>query len=501
MNTLIAGLLLAFAASLVMTRVAIVVAFRWGILDRPDGFRKLHRSPIPRLGGLGIFVAVWIPVLILLWRPDLTLVADVLFWHHRAVAGLFMGSLVALLVGLWDDWAGVRPLGKLAGQALAGGCACWAGMRIDVITNPLGGAIELGIFAIPVTILWFVGCMNAINLLDGLDGLAAGVSMFVCMTLLVLGVLFQNTFGMFFMAVLSGALMGFLPYNFPPARIYMGDSGSMLVGVLVDGISLVGAQRKAETAVAILAPIIVLGIPLFDAFLAVVRRWYHHVPISFPDRHHVHHVLVGMGYSPRRAVMILYGGTVILGGAALMVTMNRGRLVLLIIGALLMLVYVGVRVFGQVGFRDVVGRLLDGQEERDRRTVLRVSIEQSGLRMRQAASLQELWEACCTCFEAMQVSRVRLQAQRTGKTAMDYRWARTVTDDQPDPPERSADCWTMTMGLRCSGSVCGTLAIERRGARAAHQCMDCELLEKVRWFIEMAPVWIAFCRDSAELPG
>ena len=160
--------------------------------------------------------------------------------------------------------------------------------------------------------------MNAVNLMDGLDGLAAGVCLFVSLTLFLVSLHFRNVLAMLLMSCFSGAVFGFLLFNFYPAKIFLGDSGSMLLGFLVGALSLIGSTRKAETAIALLIPVVALGVPIFDTSLTILRRWYKKFPIGSPDRQHIHHVLLSMGYSHPRAVLTLYVTTMVLGGAALL---------------------------------------------------------------------------------------------------------------------------------------------------------------------------------------
>ena len=234
MTTIFIVAVLAFLISLAATWLAIRLAPWIGLADHPDGYRKIHERPTLRFGGPVIFLAFFAPLIILAWNYQRTEVAQQLFIRTRDLTGLFVGCALALVLGLIDDKYQLRARWKLIFQILIGVVICFFGYAIDGITNPFSSKIlYLGIFAWPITVLWVVACMNAVNLADGMDGLAAGICLFVSLTLFVLSVELTNVFGSLAMACLAGAVLGFLVFNFPPARIFLGDSGSMLLGFMI----------------------------------------------------------------------------------------------------------------------------------------------------------------------------------------------------------------------------------------------------------------------------
>ena len=273
MTTCLAVFVVSFLLAAILTNGVRMSASTLGLVDKPDNFRKLHKRAVPRLGGIGIFLAFFIP-LAFLYFFHRNPVSDLLLYRPIQLAGLLGGSALALLVGLVDDLRDLRAGWKLLFQIIAASIAWATGLSIEAISNPFGGPLVLGLYSYPVTVLWFVICMNAVNLMDGLDGLAAGVCLFVSLTLFLVSLHFRNVLAMLLMSCFSGAVFGFLLFNFYPAKIFLGDSGSMLLGFLVGALSLIGSTRKAETAIALLIPVVALGVPIFDTSLTILRRWY-----------------------------------------------------------------------------------------------------------------------------------------------------------------------------------------------------------------------------------
>ena len=444
-----------------MTNSVRVGAHRLGLVDRPDNYRKLHKRPVPRLGGVGIFFAFFLPLafLFFFYRNQ---VSDLLLLHPRPVqmAGLFGGSLLAIGVGFVDDLCNIRARWKLVFQILAATVAWYTGLSIDVVSNPFGNTpITLGFFSFPVTVLWFVMCMNAVNLMDGLDGLAAGVCLFVSLTLFLVSLHFRNVLAMLLMSCFSGAVFGFLLFNFYPAKIFLGDSGSMLLGFLVGALSLIGSTRKAETAIALLIPVVALGVPIFDTSLTILRRWYKKFPIGSPDRQHIHHVLLSMGYSHPRAVLTLYVTTMVLGGAALLITVERSEVTILVLGSLALIAFVCVRVLGNVRLEDVVSRLTQAQTRKRTTTNARISVEHAIHEMRAALTAGGLWEACSAAFKDMNLARATLTLPReSGSEPEVMTWLGTNSIPAPDPGKQS-DTWSGTLSVRRNERDYGALEI------------------------------------------
>lgn len=320
MRSYLVAFLLALLISLMSTPLSARLARRLGAMHQPRQ-RDVHLSPIPRLGGCAIALGVSAPIAALLWIDRGVAVTVQREW--LLAVGLLVGGAINVALGCADDVWGLRAIFKLLGQVLAASVAFAAGSVIGGISLPLVGDLELGVLAYPVTILWIVGITNAVNLIDGLDGLAGGVVFFAGTTILVVALLQNHVLLALVMACVLGAVLGFLVFNVYPARVFMGDSGSYFLGYVLAVTSLVGATNKATTTVALLAPIVALGLPIFDTTFAMLRRWVGGRPLFAADRGHVHHRLLAMGFTQRRAVLVLYLVSVVLMVSAIAVSFGR----------------------------------------------------------------------------------------------------------------------------------------------------------------------------------
>lgn len=276
--------------SLILTPIVIKVSHKLGIVDQPN-FRKVHTKPISVLGGtvilLSFLVGIW------LGHPIET-----------EVKPLVIGSVLIYLVGLIDDIYDLKPIMKLLGQVIAALVVVYYGVTIDFISLPIVPTIHFGIFGIPITVIWIVAITNAINLIDGLDGLASGVSMIALMTIGFIAILQANIFIIMICSVLIGALLGFLFFNFHPAKIFLGDSGALLVGFIVGFLSLLGF--KNITFVSLFFPIVILAVPFIDTLFAMIRRVKKGQHIMQADKSHLHHKFLELGYSHRQTVLLIY---------------------------------------------------------------------------------------------------------------------------------------------------------------------------------------------------
>ena len=347
MTSLISVFVLSLMLSMLLTPVVAIVARRLRILDAPSG-RKVHEAATPRAGGVAVYVAFTLVFLAAAGLPSLGL--DAFTLDHRIPAFLF-GGTVAFALGLWDDLRTLPPGRKFAGHIAAGCIAYLGGIQILRVSLPPLGAVSIGWLSFPVTVLWFVLIINALNLIDGLDGLATGITLFAALILLMI----VDTSGRFLAAVglaaLAGASLGFLRHNFHPASIFLGDSGSYFLGYSLAALSILGSV-KSETTVAILIPIIALGVPVIDALWAPIRRFILGRRLFHPDRDHIHHRLLKLGYTHRRAVLILYAATIVMGLGALALVHARDVRAALILLSVGIGVFVGIRKLGYLGFVD-----------------------------------------------------------------------------------------------------------------------------------------------------
>ncbi|MDQ7794189.1 MAG: MraY family glycosyltransferase [bacterium] len=326
------GLLIAAAAALSVTPVVKRLAVRVGAFDQPVP-RSVHTRAVPHLGGLAIYIAFAAGALATAGPAN------------RDVRAILLGGLLVLALGALDDFRNLRPAWKLLGQIVAAGVVVSLGCQIRFFSHPVGdGLIFLGYWSVPVTILWIVAVMNVVNLMDGLDGLAAGVASIVALTLLVVSLRHDQPLTALFTAVLAGSALGFLPHNFNPAKIFMGDAGAMFLGFAL-AVVAIGGPLKQATTIALAVPVIALGLPIVDTTCAIVRRVSNGRPFHQADRGHLHHRLLRLGLSQRQAVVVLYGVSAWLGLNAIIVSEVPRRqgagLLLLVIGLLL---YAAIRV-------------------------------------------------------------------------------------------------------------------------------------------------------------
>lgn len=303
-----------------LTPVVRILALRVGAVSHPGG-RHVHQTAIPRLGGTAICVGFFVPLLVL--YRTVPQIHDRMLGSASAMVALVAGGLAMCALGAVDDARGVRALYKLLGQIAVATFAFSCGFRITALHLPLIGDFHMGALALPVTVLWIVGVINAVNLIDGLDGLAAGVVFFAATTNFVVAWLNGAVLVAVLSGAVAGAVLGFLFYNFNPARIFMGDSGSYFLGYVLATTALIGAPQKGATAVSLLVPVMALGVPIFDTLFAMVRRLIERRPVFSPDRGHIHHRLLDMGLTHRRAVVLIYAVCVVFTVAAIGVALGH----------------------------------------------------------------------------------------------------------------------------------------------------------------------------------
>jgi len=343
----------AFLACLVLTPIFRDIFRSYGIVDQPDRRRKVHAHPIPRVGGIPIFLSYAIALYPWPHAPE------ALTQYLPLIQKLAPAATVIFATGLIDDLIGLRPWQKLVGQLGAAGIAYWAGVRVlDVVGV---GVDATKWWVLPVTILWLIACTNAFNLVDGLDGLAAGVGLVATLTLLTAALLRGNAALASVSVPLVGALVGFLCYNFNPATVFLGDSGAMLIGFLLGCFGAVWTE-KSDALISLTVPLLALSIPLLDVSLAILRRFLRNQPIFSADRGHIHHRLIDRGLTPRRAVLVLYLVCAMAAAFALLLTMpHAGRYFGVVMVAACAVVWLGIRQLRYAEF-GLASRLLFGGE-------------------------------------------------------------------------------------------------------------------------------------------
>jgi UDP-GlcNAc:undecaprenyl-phosphate/decaprenyl-phosphate GlcNAc-1-phosphate transferase len=321
-----------FAVALIVTAAATPLAIwtapKIGAMDIPRDERRVHKKPMPRFGGTAIYIGIMVALAV--FASD-----------HKDILSIMVGCTLIYFLGLIDDLKDLSPLIKLGGQVVCAAVIYIMGIRIEFITNYFGpGNMMFGDAACCiVTIIWLVAITNAVNLIDGLDGLAAGISAISALCIGYVSYIHGQYIPTLAMMVIAGAALGFLPYNFHPAKIFMGDSGSELLGFSIAAVSILGTAKSA-TIVVVIIPALVLGLPIFDTLMAIVRRVAKHQSIGTADREHLHHRIMKAGFGQRRSVMILYCISGIMGIVA--VLYSRGLVIeyLGLIAVAIMLIYV-----------------------------------------------------------------------------------------------------------------------------------------------------------------
>lgn len=325
-------LLICFAASIIITPLVKKLAIKIGAVDKPNQ-RKVHQKVMPRLGGLAIYLSFIIGLLVL--RPG-----------GEYFLPILIGSIIIIITGVLDDMIELSAKFKLLGQLAAALVVVLGGVNVDYINIPFIGELNFGPLSIPLTILWIVGITNAINLIDGLDGLAAGVSSIALITISGMAILKGDMFVVSMGLIVLGSTLGFLIYNFHPAKIFMGDTGALYLGYMIAVLSLLGF--KNVTMISLIIPVIILGVPISDTFFAIIRRIVNKQPLSAPDKSHLHHCLLRLGFSHRQTVLLIYAMAAMFGLAAVILTQATVWGALLVIAILVLTIELIVEKIGLV---------------------------------------------------------------------------------------------------------------------------------------------------------
>lgn len=372
--------------------------------DAPTpSFHHTHKSPVSRLGGIALAVAFAVVALVIF------IFFPVNEERTRTRLVIVSSSLAMFLLGLWDD---LKPLGarkKLIGQILISAAVCYCGVQIETFQNPLTQEVyELGMWGAVVTVLWLVGLTNMINLIDGIDGLAAGIALMMMALLAYVGIGGGLLFPVLSAAGMFGALLGFLRYNFPPARIYMGDGGAYFLGFLIGLLTLVHSQKGTIVA-ALIAPLFALALPIVDVSLAILRRGLKGLPIFRPDRKHLHHRLQELGLSRTRTVLILYGLSSVFLLMAFGVFWSQGRWVPILFGFMCLTLILSARTFNFSRDWFAVGRVLENSLEVRKETHYALSLGRwLELEAERAKSPESLWSDFTFAARKMGFVSVRL---------------------------------------------------------------------------------------------
>ena len=393
MNTYFALFMVAVCASLALTPLVRRACQRVGWLDLPDAARRVHGRAVPRLGGVAIYVSFVAAVLALSVAPLDNPVTRALEANRREIFAALAPATLVFLFGVYDDLRGTGARSKFTVLAACGALFYALGGRVEMLSVPFAGPVELpAALSFVVTVVWMAGIANAFNLIDGVDGLAAGAALFASLVMLVVSLMLGHVAVVVLACALCGALVGFLRYNFNPASIFMGDSGALFIGFMLAALSVQGAQ-KASTAVAVAIPLLAFGVPVVDTGFTLVRRFLSGRPLFTGDREHIHHMLLERGWTQRRVAFVLYGASAFFGLAALLFVGDAGRatgFLLFVIAACVVLAVGRLRYHEVDELRASVRRNVS---ERRLRAANNIHVRRASRRMSEAVTLEELLES------------------------------------------------------------------------------------------------------------
>lgn len=451
MKTYFALFLIATVASLITTPLIRRLCERYKLLDVPLDGRRIHRKAVPRLGGIALYISC-LSTLSLLW-----------FWHNlltQTLSGmkseiltLLIPATLVLLLGAYDDLRGANAVVKFVGLGLIATIFYAMGGRIDALSIPLFGSVHLpAVVSFVVTVVWLVGIANAFNLIDGLDGLASGAALFASLVILGVSVSQDRPLTIVVALVLCGALAGFLRYNFNPASIFLGDSGSLFIGFLLAALSVLGTQ-KATTAVAIVVPILAFGFPVVDTAMTMGRRMLSRKPVFEGDNEHIHHMLLARGWSQRRAALVLYGVCLLFGLLALIFPATGSKLTgfMLFVISVAVIIAVGHLRYHEVdelraGVKRTVG-------DRRLRVANNIRVRRAAVAVSKATDLDGMFAAVRHLLEFGQFSFASAELGTGGSRRVYWSW--------PDEVEPAAGDWSIRLPLVKDGVEWGWLNFYR----------------------------------------
>jgi len=389
MNTYLMLFIIAMFSAVTLTPIVRRISERYGWLDDPGDERRLHKKAVPRLGGIAIFVTVLISLAALSLIDNA--VTQALGSMRTEFLTLLIPGTIIFLLGVYDDLHSVPARYKLILQVMTGVLVYVLGGRIEILSVPFVGGVELsGLVSCALTMFWIVGITNAFNLIDGMDGLAAGAALFAALAMLIISLLLGNPFVTVMSTILAGALIGFLRYNFNPASIFLGDSGALFIGFALATLSVQGAQ-KASTAIAVAIPVLAFGLPILDTGLALARRFISGRPIFEADREHIHHMMLAQGWSQRRVALVLYAVCAFFGLLTLLFVNEARRttgFALFVVGIAVLFAVNRLR-YHEVD--EVKAGLKRKVTQRRLRTANNIHIRRASRKMSEAKTLEELF--------------------------------------------------------------------------------------------------------------
>jgi UDP-GlcNAc:undecaprenyl-phosphate GlcNAc-1-phosphate transferase len=438
---------IAFMGCVLATPMVTRLAVWFGAIDKPDQFRRIHKGATPRMGGLGLAFGIALGLVLVViggYLRDWDKFSE--WWPSLLPVGI--AGLIVLLIGAVDDLRGIGPRVKLLGQAAAVIVLYLGGVRIGNVVI-LGFPIRLdqpsftfhlfgfeqtiAVLGLLATLFWFLACMNVWNLIDGMDGLASGVGLLVSGTLMLVAIHHGNWGVAFLAASLAGSLAGFLLYNWHPACIFLGDSGSLLIGLLIGVIGVQGSL-KAPSAISILFPILAMGLPISDTAMAIFRRWVRNLPLSSADRRHVHHLLIGLGLNPRQAALLLYCFSGFLCGVVLLGVALQNEFLALVLGIsgcfAFLLILTSRRNELAMLRSDLVARFARGKQERFAAKVTWESIQ----RIELCETPEAIWTIVESTSQQLGCDGLKLACHRDGRVIFECQTENTAGSESVMSP-------------------------------------------------------------------
>jgi UDP-GlcNAc:undecaprenyl-phosphate/decaprenyl-phosphate GlcNAc-1-phosphate transferase len=440
--------------SLVLTPIARRIASRCGLVDHPDGRRKLHAGPVPLAGGLPLLAAT-VGAVALLSVVDPGTIGAVFAAESTRLLGLLLAALVICFVGLVDDLGRLRGRHKLLGQTLAVGIVIASGIEVHQI-QMFGATIDLGLLSVPFTLFLLLGAINSLNLIDGMDGLLSSVGLIICTGMGAMAALNERWATACIALALAGSLLGFLRYNFPPASVFLGDSGSMLVGLVI-GVLAIQSSLKASAAVALAAPTALLTVPIFDTFAAILRRTLTGRSIYTTDRGHLHHCLLRSGLSNRRALALVSAFCMITVFGTLASLALKNELLAILSGVVVIALLVVTRLFGHAELsllrqrtHSLFSSFFNVPEGKPAREI--------EVRLHGKVDWKELWQQITACATQLNLGSARLDINAPViNEGYHAEWTDTAVpgEDQED----AASLWRAEIPLITRGRIVGRVAV------------------------------------------
>jgi UDP-GlcNAc:undecaprenyl-phosphate/decaprenyl-phosphate GlcNAc-1-phosphate transferase len=449
--------------SFLLTRTVRNVANSRGWVYAPPSSRHIHKDLIPRLGGIGIFIAFAVFAVVLVAVPGLPGADETI--SRRTVLTILGPATLVFLVGLYDDFRPVKPQVKFAVQALAGALLFFGGF--GVFRLPLFfGSYTFGWLALPLTMLWVLWITNAFNLLDGVDGLAAGSALFSTLTVFVVSLIGSNSLVSSLTLALGGAILGFLRFNFNPATIFLGDCGSLFIGFMLSALALAGAG-KTPTIVAVAIPVVSFGLPVLETVLSVMRRFLNGQPLFAADRQHIHHKLLERGFSQQQVVFILYVVSAICGLLSLFLLYPSGPMVGIVLFVIGTGIWVGVQHLGYHEFVEL-GRVAHRTMDQKRIIVNDLAIRRATEALTKLEDIVSVGQVLREAFESNDFDGFELKLAPAVATHLvhDHSIGSQLNWQKPNGGERDGAGeaeWTLTLDLKTAkAQKLGSLSLYRR---------------------------------------